>query len=218
MTFRRRTQPLQRSRYRVSWQQEVRQAAKESGESRKKTEAARKKLPKKTEYSLERVFDEKTGRAKYVLTAVKREAFTPDSPVKKITGRLEAEASILPTARLLKQRKKIQRWRVHTRPSRKPKMYTALSSGTIRVSSRSGGRKWQSWKRSSLRRRSTSSIRSFGGKPADAEKGFAEAVTETAHQAGVPEGKTKGASTKAAQEAVSKTANTATAIAKSYRR
>ena len=60
----------------------------------KKTEAARKKLPKKTEYSLERVFDEKTGRAKYVLTAVKKEKlFTPDSPVKKITGRLEAEAS-----------------------------------------------------------------------------------------------------------------------------
>ena len=33
----------------------------------KKTEAAKKKLPKTKEYSLERVFDEKTGRAKYVL-------------------------------------------------------------------------------------------------------------------------------------------------------
>lgn len=37
----------------------IRPTAKESGESRKKAEAARKKIPKKTEYSLERVFDEK---------------------------------------------------------------------------------------------------------------------------------------------------------------
>ena len=58
----------------------------------KRTEAARKKLPKKTEYSLERVFDEKTGRAKYVLTAVKKEKpFKPDSPVKKMADRAGAE-------------------------------------------------------------------------------------------------------------------------------
>ncbi len=58
----------------------------------KRTEAARKKLPKKTEYSLERVFDEKTGRAKYVLTAVKKEKpFQPDSPVKKMADRAGAE-------------------------------------------------------------------------------------------------------------------------------
>lgn len=38
----------------------------------KKTEAARKKIPKTKEYSFERVFDEKTGKAKYVLTAVEK--------------------------------------------------------------------------------------------------------------------------------------------------
>lgn len=60
----------------------------------RKTEAARKKIPKKTEYSLERVFDEKTGRAKYVLTADKKEKqFKPDNPVKVITGRAGAEVS-----------------------------------------------------------------------------------------------------------------------------
>ena len=58
----------------------------------RKTQAARKKLPKKTEYSLERVFDEKTGRAKYVLTAVKKEKpFKPDSPVKRMADRAGAE-------------------------------------------------------------------------------------------------------------------------------
>ncbi len=58
----------------------------------KKTETARKKLPKKKEYSLERVFDEKTGRAKYVLTAVVRDKpFKEDSPVKRIAGRAGSE-------------------------------------------------------------------------------------------------------------------------------
>lgn len=60
----------------------------------KKVEKAKKKLPKKTEYSLERVFDEKTGRAKYVLTAVKKDKqFKPDGPVKIAAGRASAEAS-----------------------------------------------------------------------------------------------------------------------------
>ena len=58
----------------------------------KKTEAARKKLPKKKEYSLERVFDEKTGRAKYVLTAVvKEKPFKQENPVKRMAGRAGSE-------------------------------------------------------------------------------------------------------------------------------
>ena len=58
----------------------------------KRTEKARKKLPKKKEYSLERVFDEKTGRAKYVLTAeVKEKPFKADNPVKRMAGRTGSE-------------------------------------------------------------------------------------------------------------------------------
>ena len=60
----------------------------------KKTEAAKKKIPKQTEYSLERVFDEKTGKAKYVLTAVQKEKqFKPDNPVKMVAGKVGAEYS-----------------------------------------------------------------------------------------------------------------------------
>ena len=59
-----------------------------------KTEAARKRIPKKTEYSLERVFDEKTGKTKYVLTTVKKDKpFKPDSPVKRAAGRAGMEYS-----------------------------------------------------------------------------------------------------------------------------
>lgn len=57
----------------------------------KKAAAARNRLPKRTVFSVERVFDEKGGRAKYVLTTAK----TPkpggrDSAVKKAARRLNA--------------------------------------------------------------------------------------------------------------------------------
>ena len=60
----------------------------------KKTEVARKKIPKTKEYSFERVFDEKTGKARYVLTAVEKEKqFKPDRSVKMVAGRVGAEYS-----------------------------------------------------------------------------------------------------------------------------
>lgn len=68
------TMPLQREKNGVSGQQKLDKLQKKAEKAGRKTEAARRKLPKKTEYSLERVFDEKTGRAKYVLTAVKRKS------------------------------------------------------------------------------------------------------------------------------------------------
>lgn len=58
----------------------------------KKAEAVRRKLPKQREYSFERVFDEKTGRAKYVLVESEKEKlFQADSPAKRITGRAGSE-------------------------------------------------------------------------------------------------------------------------------
>ena len=69
----------------------LKKKAEKAGE---RTEKARQKIPKKTEYSLERVFDEKTGTAKYVLTAVKKDKqFKPDSPVKMFADRVEAEST-----------------------------------------------------------------------------------------------------------------------------
>ncbi len=69
----------------------MQEKAEKAGE---KAEKARKKLPKKTEFSLERVFDEKTGRTKYVLTAVKKgKPFQQDSLMKKAADRIRAESA-----------------------------------------------------------------------------------------------------------------------------
>ncbi len=70
---RRRTKPLRKDGTGVSWKQKLDRLQNKAEKAGKKTEAARKKIPKKKEYSFERVFDEKTGKAKYVLTAVEKE-------------------------------------------------------------------------------------------------------------------------------------------------
>ncbi|MBD5532821.1 MAG: peptidoglycan DD-metalloendopeptidase family protein [Lachnospiraceae bacterium] len=62
--------------------------------NRKNPEKAGAAPPKKKEYYFERVFDEKTGKAGYVLTAVEKEkAFKPDSHMKKAAGRIGAESA-----------------------------------------------------------------------------------------------------------------------------
>ncbi len=67
---------------------------KKAEKSAKRTERARGKLPKEKEYSFERVFDEKTGKTKYVLTAVEREKlFQTDNPV-KVTAQKAVRAPV----------------------------------------------------------------------------------------------------------------------------
>lgn len=57
----------------------------------KKAAAAKSRLPKKTAFSIERVFDEKTGRAKYVFTTVKTpKPYRGDRAVKRAARRLSA--------------------------------------------------------------------------------------------------------------------------------
>lgn len=60
----------------------------------KRVERAKKKLPKKTEYSFERVFDEKTGKAKYVLKAEKVDKpFLPEQGLKRAANVVKAESA-----------------------------------------------------------------------------------------------------------------------------
>lgn len=57
----------------------------------KKAAAAKSRLPKKTAFSIERVFDEKTGRAKYVVATVETpKPYRGDSAVKRAARRLSA--------------------------------------------------------------------------------------------------------------------------------
>ena len=69
--------------------QKKRKQAQKAGE---KTEKARAKLPKKKEYTLQRVYDEETGRGRYVVVPIEKEkTFKLDSFPKSAMKRLENE-------------------------------------------------------------------------------------------------------------------------------
>ncbi|MBQ9926374.1 MAG: peptidoglycan DD-metalloendopeptidase family protein [Lachnospiraceae bacterium] len=69
--------------------QKKRKQAQKAGE---KTEKARAKLPKKKEYTLQRVYDEETGRGRYVVVPIEKEkTFKPDGFPKSAMKRLENE-------------------------------------------------------------------------------------------------------------------------------
>ena len=62
---------------------------KKSVKAEKRVERERKKIPKKTEYSWQRVLDETTGKASYVLKVEEKDkALIQDNPVKKVSDRV----------------------------------------------------------------------------------------------------------------------------------
>ena len=69
--------------------QKKKMQAQKAGE---RTEKARAKLPKKKEYTLQRVYDEETGRGRYVVVPIEKEkTFKPDGLPKSAIRRLQNE-------------------------------------------------------------------------------------------------------------------------------
>ena len=65
---------------------------KQAEKAAEKVRRAREKLPKKREYTLKRVFDEKTGKAKYVIVPLEIEKpYRPDGITKKALYRVQME-------------------------------------------------------------------------------------------------------------------------------
>lgn len=182
----------------------------------KKTEAARKKLPKKTEYSLERVFDEKTGRAKYVLTAVKKEKlFTPDSPVKKITGRLEAEASNFAHSKVAETEKENSAVEGAHKTEQKAEDVYRFVKRHHKSKQQKRRAKVAKLEKKQFKKEVNFQYQKFlEENPQMQKKALQKRLQKQCIKREYLKARQKGASTKAAQEAVSKTANTATAIAK----
>jgi murein DD-endopeptidase MepM/ murein hydrolase activator NlpD len=70
-------------------QRDLQKASDNSQKAGARLDRAKAKIPKKKEYSLERVFDEKTGTAKYVIKTVEKERmFKPDGIAKKTVGKI----------------------------------------------------------------------------------------------------------------------------------
>ncbi len=70
----------------------VQKAADKSEKNRRKLQKAKDKMPKKRQYEMKRVFDEQTGKAKYVVVPVEAEMpFKPESIGKAAVHKLQTE-------------------------------------------------------------------------------------------------------------------------------
>ena len=99
--------------------------------SRKRTaESCRKqkdKMPTKRQYEMKRVFDEQTGKAKYVVVPVDVEKpFKPDGLGKLRFTSSRPKICILCIARLQRQKRIILLWRAHTRRNSEPRIFTTI--------------------------------------------------------------------------------------------
>lgn len=74
------------------YRQKVQKAFDKSEKSRQKLQKAKDKMPKKRQYEMKRVFDEQTGKAKYVVVPVEVEKpFKPDGLGKAAVHKLQTE-------------------------------------------------------------------------------------------------------------------------------
>ena len=143
--------------------EKLKKKQKQAQKAAEKVKKARGKLPKKREYTLQRVFDEETGKGKYVVVPLDKEKpFKQESLSKTTMRRMQTESRNF----------------VHGKIAENEKENSAVE----------GAHKTE-------------------------QKGEELIGFVKRHYKG-KEARQKGAATKAAQEAVSKTANTATAIAK----
>jgi murein DD-endopeptidase MepM/ murein hydrolase activator NlpD len=86
--------------------QKLKKAAYKSEKAGARLDRAKAKIPKKKEYSLERVFDERTGRARYAVKAVEKERmFKPDGIAKKTAGRIADKGNSLVHSQISKYEK-----------------------------------------------------------------------------------------------------------------
>ena len=76
---------------------------------------------------MKRVFDEQTGKAKYVVVPVDVEKpFKPDGLGKTAVHKLQTENMYLCIARLQRQKRIILLWRAHTRRNSEPRIFTTI--------------------------------------------------------------------------------------------
>lgn len=105
----------------------VQKAFDKSEKNRRKLQKAKDKMPTKRQYEMKRVFDEQTGKAKYVVVPVDVEKpFKPDGLGKLRFTSSRPKICILCIARLQRQKRIILLWRAHTRRNSEPRIFTTI--------------------------------------------------------------------------------------------
>ena len=196
--------------------EKVKKKQKQAQKAAEKVKKARGKLPKKREYTLQRVFDEETGKGKYVVVPLDKEKpFKQESLSKTIMRRMQTESRNFVHGKIAENEKENSAVEGAHKTEQKGEELIGFVKRHYKGKEARQRAKIAKLEKKQFQKEVNFQYQKFlEENPQMQKKALQKRLQKQRIKREYLKARQKGAATKAAQEAVSKTANTATAIAK----
>ena len=196
--------------------EKLKKKQKQAQKAAEKVKKARGKLPKKREYTLQRVFDEETGKGKYVVVPLDKEKpFKQESLSKTAMRRMQTESRNFVHGKIAENEKENSAVEGAHKTEQKGEELIGFVKRHYKGKEARQRTKIAKLEKKQFQKEVNFQYQKFlEENPQMQKKALQKRLQKQRIKREYLKARQKGAATKAAQEAVSKTANTATAIAK----
>ena len=196
--------------------EKLKKKQKQAQKAAEKVKKARGKLPKKREYTLQRVFDEETGKGKYVVVPLDKEKpFKQESLSKTTMRRMQTESRNFVHGKIAENEKENSAVEGAHKTEQKGEELIGFVKRHYKGKEARQRAKIAKLEKKQFQKEVNFQYQKFlEENPQMQKKALQKRLQKQRIKREYMKARQKGAATKAAQEAVSKTANTATAIAK----
>jgi len=196
--------------------EKLKKKQKQAQKAAEKVKKARGKLPKKREYTLHRVFDEETGKGKYVVVPLDKEKpFKQESLSKTAMRRMQTESRNFVHGKIAENEKENSAVEGAHKTEQKGEELIGFVKRHYKGKEARQRAKIAKLEKKQFQKEVNFQYQKFlEENPQMQKKALQKRIQKQRIKREYMKARQKGAATKAAQEAVSKTANTATAIAK----
>ena len=196
--------------------EKLKKKQKQAQKAAEKVKKARGKLPKKREYTLQRVFDEETGKGKYVVVPLDKEKpFKQEGLSKTTMRRMQTESRNFVHGKIAENEKENSAVEGAHKTEQKAEELIGFVKRHYKGKEARQRAKIAKLEKKQFQKEVNFQYQKFlEENPQMQKKALQKRLQKQRIKREYLKARQKGAATKAAQEAVSKTANTATAIAK----
>jgi len=196
--------------------EKLKKKQKQAQKAAEKVKKARGKLPKKREYTLQRVFDEETGKGKYVVVPLDKEKpFKQESLSKTTMRRMQTESRNFVHGKIAENEKENSAVEGAHKTEQKGEELIGFVKRHYKGKEARQRAKIAKLEKKQFQKEVNFQYQKFlEENPQMQKKALQKRLQKQRIKREYLKARQKGVATKAAQEAVSKTANTATAIAK----
>ena len=196
--------------------EKLKKKQKQAQKAAEQVKKARGKLPKKREYTLQRVFDEETGKGKYVVVPLDKEKpFKQESLSKTTMRRMQTESRNFVHGKIAENEKENSAVEGAHKTEQKGEELIGFVKRHYKGKEARQRAKIAKLEKKQFQKEVNFQYQKFlEENPQMQKKALQKRLQKQRIKREYMKARQKGAATKAAQEAVSKTANTATAIAK----